>query len=78
MKYLQIMLLGLIIACTSTKKEENKQEEAAQVLNIYSHRHYDADKQAFENFTTQTGIKINLVKAGADELINRLEMEGQN
>lgn len=79
MRYIKLLLLTLIVACSGTKenKEENGSSEE-QVLNIYSHRHYDADKQAFEKFTQQTGIKINLVKAGADELISRLEMEGVN
>ncbi len=78
MRYIKLLLLSLTIACTGTK--ENKKESAIeeQVLNVYSHRHYDADKAAFERFTEETGIKINLVKAGADELISRLEMEGEN
>ncbi|SNT18487.1 iron(III) transport system substrate-binding protein [Ekhidna lutea] len=77
MRYIKLIILTLTIACTGTK--ENKEERSAEkVLNVYSHRHYDADKQAFEKFTNETGIKINLVKAGADELISRLEMEGEN
>lgn len=78
MRYIKLFVLSLTIACSGT---ENKQETNASedmVLNVYSHRHYDADKQAFERFTNETGIKINLVKAGADELISRLEMEGEN
>lgn len=51
---------------------------AEQVVNLYSQRHYPADKEVFELFTEQTGIKVNVVKAGADELIKRLESEGVN
>ncbi|WP_370090011.1 Fe(3+) ABC transporter substrate-binding protein [Ekhidna sp.] len=77
MRYIKLLLLLLTIACTGTT--ENKEESGSEaVLNVYSHRHYDADKAAFERFTEETGIKINLVKAGADELISRLEMEGEN
>ena len=77
MRYIKLLLLSLTIACTGTT--ENKEESSSEeVLNVYSHRHYDADKVAFERFTEETGIKINLVKAGADELISRLEMEGEN
>lgn len=78
MRYIKLLILTLFIACSGTK--ENKEESTSdnQVLNVYSHRHYDADKQAFERFTKETGIEINLVKAGADELISRLEMEGDN
>ena len=78
MKYIKILILTLIVACTGTKENEEESTSEKQVLNVYSHRHYDTDKQAFERFTKETGIEINLVKAGADELISRLEMEGEN
>lgn len=51
---------------------------ATQEVNIYSHRHYDTDKQLYEMFEKNTGIKVNIVKAKANELINRLESEGKN
>lgn len=50
----------------------------AQELNIYSSRHYDTDQALYDNFTDQTGITINLIEAGADELIERLVAEGEN
>jgi len=51
---------------------------ATQEVNIYSHRHYDTDKQLYKMFEKNTGIKVNIVKAKANELINRLESEGKN
>jgi iron(III) transport system substrate-binding protein len=36
------------------------------------------DKLQYENFTKLTGIKVNVVKANADELIERLRNEGEN
>jgi len=47
-----------------------------QVVNVYSHRHYDADQEVYSRFTEQTGIEVNVVQAGADELIERLIAEG--
>ena len=47
-------------------------------INIYSHRHYDSDKILYKAFTEETGIKINVVKGGADQLIQRLISEGNN
>ena len=47
-------------------------------VNVYSHRHYATDKQLFKLFTEKTGIKVNVVKADADQLIKRLEIEGSN
>src|SRR5690554_5254279 len=49
---------------------------SAEEVNVYSARHYRADEQLFEKFTEATGIRVNVVKANADQLINRLEMEG--
>jgi iron(III) transport system substrate-binding protein len=50
----------------------------ANELTLYSHRHYESDDALFAAFTKQTGIKVNVVKAGADELIERLKAEGAN
>ncbi|AHM61013.1 Fe3+ ABC transporter periplasmic protein [Flammeovirgaceae bacterium 311] len=52
--------------------------ENAGEVNVYTHRHYEADQQLFRQFEEQTGIKVNVVSANADELIQRLEMEGSN
>lgn len=48
------------------------------VVNVYSHRHYDADREVFDRFTEETGIEVNVVQAGADELIQRLVSEGDS
>ena len=50
---------------------------AEDSLTIYSQRHYPADKKVFADFTEQTGLKINVVKGSADELIQRLKSEGE-
>lgn len=49
----------------------------ANEVNVYSHRHYDTDKQLFKMFEEKTGIKVNVVKADANALIKRLESEGE-
>jgi len=51
---------------------------ATQEVNIYSHRHYDTDKKLYKLFEKNTGIKVNIVKAKANELMKRLESEGKN
>jgi len=47
-------------------------------LNLYSSRHYNTDNALYENFTKETGIKVNLIEAGGDELIERIKSEGAN
>ena len=80
MKYISVLFLLILMGCSggSSEQQSDSNDSAAeeQVLNVYSHRHYDIDKVVFDRFTEETGIKINLVRAGADELITRLETEG--
>ncbi|MFO7823685.1 MAG: Fe(3+) ABC transporter substrate-binding protein [Cyclobacterium sp.] len=52
-------------------------ENSGESVNVYTHRHYDADQQLFDAFTEETGIKVNVVSASADELIQKLELEGE-
>tara|TARA_R110002096_G_scaffold200639_5_gene384661 strand:- start:2042 stop:3052 length:1011 start_codon:yes stop_codon:yes gene_type:complete len=49
----------------------------AEEITLFSHRHYEADDALYEKFTKETGIKVNVVKASADELIERLKAEGE-
>jgi iron(III) transport system substrate-binding protein len=58
----------------SCDEKPNKSNE----INLYSQRHYKVDEQQYEAFEKQTGIKVNVVKANADELIERLKNEGKN
>ncbi len=48
----------------------------AQELNIYSARHYDTDLALYDRFAEMTGIEVNVVEGGSDELIERLQTEG--
>ena len=59
-----------MIGCTENQTE--------QVVNIYSQRHYDVDQIQYDNFEKSTGIKVNVIKSNADELIQRMENEGDN
>ena len=45
---------------------------------MYSQRHYDVDQKQYDNFEEKTGIKVNVIKANADELIQRIKSEGEN
>lgn len=51
---------------------------AASEVNVYSHRHYDSDKVLFKKFEENTGIKVNVVTAKAEELVSKLAIEGEN
>ena len=47
-------------------------------LNLYSARHYQTDEALYQDFTRQTGIKINRIEAKEDELLERIRNEGAN
>lgn len=47
-------------------------------VNLYSSRHYDTDERLYSDFEEQTGITINRIEGNADELITRMESEGDN
>jgi len=49
-----------------------------KVLNLYSARHYDTDEALYANFTKSTGIRINRIEAGDDQLLERIRNEGAN
>lgn len=51
---------------------------AAEVLNVYSHRHYAIDQKVNAFFTEKTGIEVKVVNAEAAQLIERLKSEGEN
>ena len=77
LKY-SILLLFTISLMFSCKNSNEKIEQVQkQEITLYTHRHYDSDKVIFEKFEKETGIKINVVKASADELIQKLESEGK-
>ncbi len=45
------------------------------VLNLYSARHYQTDEALYANFTKVTGIRINRIEAGDDQLLERIRTE---
>ncbi|SDK09214.1 Fe(3+) ABC transporter substrate-binding protein [Billgrantia gudaonensis] len=50
---------------------------AADELNLYSARHYDSDEALYQAFTEETGIEINLLEGDSDQLIERIQREGE-
>jgi iron(III) transport system substrate-binding protein len=61
-----ILLLTFSVAATASE------------VNVYSGRKENLIKPLLDRFTTETGIKTNLVTAGADKLLARLRNEGKN
>jgi iron(III) transport system substrate-binding protein len=51
---------------------------AADALNIYSARHYEADDLLYDAFQEETGISINVIEGEGPELLARMRAEGKN
>ena len=51
---------------------------ASGEVNVYSARHYPADETLYGLFTQETGIKINIIQGTAEELMERVKLEGES
>lgn len=82
--WLQRGLRSVVIAAVAVAGvllwEGSAQAQAREepVLNLYSARHYQTDEALYNEFTKQTGIKINRLELGDEQLLQRLKSEGAN
>ena len=53
-------------------------EVAAAEVNVYSARQEELIKPLLDKFSSDTGIKVNLITGKPDELISRMASEGRN
>ncbi len=60
----------VLVGCSNSTKEETKE------VNIYTDRHYEIDKEIFDEFEKETGIKVNLVQLESAEVYSKLQSEG--
>jgi len=79
-----VLVIGLIAGCTAPSEEADSQEGTVEEagtsgeVNLYTNRHYDTDEALYDAFEEETGIKVNVVKGDSDELIERLDREGED
>ena len=50
----------------------------ANEVNVFSARHYDSDIQLYNKFTSQTGIKVNVISGKDKSLQKRIIEEGKD
>ncbi|OCA86114.1 Fe(3+) ABC transporter substrate-binding protein [Bacillus sp. FJAT-27225] len=79
-----LLVLGLLAGCAKSntapeKQSANKPEEKKEpgVVNLYTSRHYESDNDLYKIFEEKTGIKVNVVEGKGDELMERLNVEGE-
>ncbi|MFN3916178.1 MAG: extracellular solute-binding protein [Flavobacteriales bacterium] len=79
MKYAALLLVLFAFASCINEDvaESNNIVKNGASITLYSHRHYDSDKEIFTLFEKETGIKVNVKEADARELTNLIEKEGK-
>jgi len=70
------LLLSALLLLVAACGQKSPEKAPAPEVNIYSGRHYDSDLAIFDAFTAETGIKVNVIEASGDALIERLALEG--
>jgi iron(III) transport system substrate-binding protein len=80
----RLALVALVAAAACSRAEPAKEAAPAPgtiaafaEVNVYSARHYEADLAVYDRFTRDTGIKVNLIEAQGDALIERLSREAE-
>jgi iron(III) transport system substrate-binding protein len=68
--------LPLLLALATALSFGSVAAAQEKVLNLYTARHYQTDEALYDNFTKQTGIKVNRIEAGEDAIIERMKQEG--
>ncbi len=76
MKRVHLLLALASVALAACSASDEKAAQA--VVNLYTARHYDSDLALYDQFTKETGIKINRIEGKPDQLVARMKAEGEN
>lgn len=71
-----LLAITIMFSCKNSE-EKNTEDQESKEVNVYTHRHYESDQQLFKQFKEETGIRVNVINASADELIQKMSMEGE-
>lgn len=80
--FLLVAMMLVLSACGSASNKDKQEatktesEEKSVEVNLYTSRHYDVDNELYKKFEEETGVKVNVIKGEADELIERIKREG--
>jgi iron(III) transport system substrate-binding protein len=72
----QIFVSLFLLSACFQNTQSNEDESITSELNLYSDRHYPIDDSIFSLFTEEYGIRVNVVKGDAQDLLARVEKEG--
>jgi len=72
-----ILAAGLVAACSPEGTDGGSNRAITGDVNVYSGRHYDSDIAIYDAFTEETGIRVNVIEASGDALIERIAREAE-
>lgn len=72
----RVFALGASAAALAACTQQQPGAEEPAFVNVYTARHYDADKMLYAAFEEATGVKVNAQSANAAQLLERLRTEG--
>jgi iron(III) transport system substrate-binding protein len=70
--------LAVVVGTLSLHHDHAFAQSRQAEVGVYSGRHYNTDKELYRQFTARTGIKVNVLEAKDDALLERLRSEGKN
>lgn len=71
-----LFFLTFISTCNSSDTQRENRVESTKSVTIYTHHVFESDSLLFQRFEKLTGIKVNVLEASVNDLVNRLEAEG--
>lgn len=71
------LVAGIAMLAACGARSNQSAEAGAGEVNLYSARHYDGDKEVLARFTEETGIRVNVIEGRPDELVARIQSEGE-
>lgn len=74
--FLPLTRRSLLAGATATLAAACSAQAPARFVNVYSARHYDSDRRLYDAFAEATGVRVRVLPANGDQLLERLRVEG--
>ena len=71
-----LLAASLVTGCSDETPDTDS--DAERVVNVYTARHYDSDKEMYERFEEATGIRVRTRQGGAAQLLETMRAEGED
>lgn len=75
--FFALIFVAMLASCKSDKTTGDTSQASANtnIVRVYTHRYFTIDQQLFNQFTTATGIKVEVVKDSDEALLEKIQSE---